>query len=218
VDVGRYSRFYPETDSRSPDAKKKKEREEQMRRTLEELMRDPEYARLYTELGDKLRDAETEADAAIAMIEAQLAEVVQKIELMEDSAARDPDGKPVFRYADGRVVYADGTEVPDDIADGVLWPDNAPSAEEYFAVLDLQRELEVLLNEWHLYRNDVLGDIRDRYETDDPPMSKGNLEDALEDIERLVPEVTGLEIAQNLHATPKPQAVSLNSIPTGLNT
>lgn len=188
VDVGRYARFYPVSDSRNPDAKKKKEREEQMRRTLEELMRDPEYARLHNEVGDRLRDAETEADAAIAMIEAQLAEMVQKIELMEESAARGLDGNPVFRCADGRVVYADGTEVPDDIADGILWPDDAPRAEEYFAALDRQRELELLLNEWHIYRNDVLGDIRDRYETDDPPMSKGDLEDALDSIEELRPE------------------------------
>lgn len=216
VDVGRYSRFYPATDSRNPDAKKKKEREEQMRRTLEELMRDPEYARLYAELGDRLRDAETEADAAIAMIEAQLAEVAQKIEQMEDSAARAPDGGPVFRYADGRVVYADGTKVPDDIADGILWPDNTPSAEEYFAALDRQRKMEVLLNEWHIYRNDVLGDIRDRYETDDPAMSKGDLEDALENIERLAPELTELNLADAGGEAPKIDAPSATIIPTML--
>ncbi|MCT4555732.1 MAG: hypothetical protein N4A53_13680 [Pelagimonas sp.] len=218
VDVGRYARFYPVGDSRHPDAKRKKDREEQLRRTLEELMRDPEYARLYTELGDRLRDAETEADATIVLIEARLAEAARHIEDIEDSAARGPDGRLVFRYADGRVVYADGSEVEDEIAEGIIWPDNAPSAEAYFAARDRQRGLEALRNDWHTYRYDVIGDIRNRYETDDPPMSKGDLEDALDDIERLVPDASALEIARNPNAIPTPQVISLHSIPTGLST
>jgi hypothetical protein len=209
VDVGRYARFYPAGDDRNPDAKKKKERAEQTRRTLEELMRDPEYARLYNEVGDRLRDAETEADTAIAMIQSKLAEAEEQIEIMEDNAARGPDGQFVFRYADGRVVYADGTKVPDDIAAGIVWPDNAPSAEEYFAALNRQQQLEVLLSEWSIYRNDVLGGIRDRYDDPDNPFQSPNaLQDALDQIEALRPANASMEVVIDTETslTAQPQA------------
>ncbi len=218
VDVGRYARFYPAGDARHPDAKKKKEREELVRRTLEELMRDPGYARLYIELGSRLRDAEIKADTAIAMIQAKLAATADQIAAIEDNAARGPNGQLVFRDADGQVVYADGTKVPGDIADGIVWPDNAPSAEDYFAAQAQQRALEDHLLQWGIYRNDVLGGIRDRYETEDPAMSEGDLQDALDDIERLVPDAHALAVEQNSNTPVAPEAISLNSVPTGLNT
>lgn len=179
-------------------------------------MRDPEYARLYNEVGNRLRDAETEADTAIAMIQSKLAEAVQQIEVMEDNAARGPDGQFVFKYADGRVVYADGTEVPDDIAEGIVWPDNAPTAEEYFTALDRQQQLETLLAEWSIYRNDVLGGILDRYETGDPAITKEELERALADIERLAPAVMEIELTDPGGEGPKIEAPSTTAIPTAL--
>jgi len=68
------------------------------------------------------------------------------------------------------------------------------------------------LNEWHIYRNDVLGDIRDRYETDDPAMSKGDLEDALEGIEEARPDAVSAEIAHE--ATPMAVSATPSAFPT----
>lgn len=188
---GRAHRFLtnPE-DIRSPEGRRKKLERERLRRTLAELMRDPEYAKLYAELGTRLREAETQADTAIAALTARLTQTARRIQEMEDRAARAPDGSLVFRYADGRVAYADGALVADHIADGIIWPKDAPSAEDYFALLLQQHALQDQLSDWTVYRHDVLGDIRDRYDTDDPPMSKRDVQDALEDIEALRPELS----------------------------
>jgi len=193
VDTGRMQRFLNADDDRSPDGKRKKAQREQLRQTLEQLMRDPEYARLYVELGDRLREAETAADTALAMIEQQLAAAQEDIADMEDAAGRDPEGNQVFRYADGRVVYADGTEVRPDIAEGIIWPPDAPAAEDYFAAKERELALQDRLTEWNGYRNDVLGGIRDRYESDNAPMSRDDLKDALDDIERL--NVDGIQVS-----------------------
>lgn len=214
VDVGRMRRFLNVDDDRSPEGKRRKQ--ERARRTLDDLMRDPEYARLYVTLGDRLRDAETGADAALVAIQTQLQVVLDEIALMEDAAARDPDGRPVFRFADGRVVYGDGSDVSREIAEGIIWPPNAPSAEDYFAAKALQVDLQDKLTEWGVYRNDVLGGLRDRYDSDDPLMSKDDLKGALDDIEQLAPKSIQFEEKHLGNAAPNVSAVSQAVMPSAL--
>ncbi len=192
-DVPRIPRFLSPDDDRTLAGRRKKENRARFRQTLQDLMRDREYARLYVELGDRLRDAERAAETALATIRRQLEAVQQDILDMTANAARDADGNPVFRYADGRAVYADGTEVPNDIAEGIVWPNDAPSAEAYFAALAQKQELQGRFRDWDVYRHDVLGGIRDRYDNDDPPMSKDDLKRDLERIESLNPGAVSLD-------------------------
>lgn len=214
VDVGRMRRFLNADDDRSPEGKRRKQ--ERTRRTLDDLMRDPEYARLYVTLGDRLRDAETRADAALEAIQTQLQVVLDEIALMEDAAARDLDGKQVFRFADGRVVYADGSEVNPDIAAGIIWSSNAPSAEDYFTAKSRSEALQDNLTEWGVYRNDVLGDVRDRYDSDDLPMSKDDLKDALDDIEQSAPDGVQVSFQDIKNDTSSVMEVSRAVIPSVL--
>jgi len=132
-DIGRLRRFLSPDDVRAPEAQRKKRARDALRRQLVELLLDPAYRALYTAVGTRLSEAEVQADRAIVRVEAQLLDAVQAIEEMENAAARGPDGQPVFRYADGRVVTADGEELPPEIAAGIVWPPHAPSAEAYFA-------------------------------------------------------------------------------------
>jgi len=188
-ETGRITRFLNADDERSVEGKRRKrEKQEAADRRFMDLMKDPEYAALYHDLGDKLRDAETGADQTIAAIQAQLRTIERDIEDMEARAAKGPDGAPVFRTADGRVVNADGEELPPEIAAGIVWPDNAPSAEDYFAARAEQDAVEAKLSDWQNYRNDVLGDIRHRYDDEDNPMEKDDLREALEAIEDARPE------------------------------
>lgn len=208
VDNGRMKRFLNAADERTPEGRRKKREQERIRQRLADLLLDPVYARLHHQLGDKLSRVETEADSALATLQRQLAEVDQALADMEDRAARDPNGKPVFRYADGRVVYEDGSEVPDEIAEGIVWPPNAPSAEDYFALQTQRAQIEERLMEWDSYRNEVLGPIRDRYEDEDSPFqSPGALRDALDDIERHRPPSVSIE-------TSVPEETVLSKKPT----
>ncbi len=198
VDVGRMRRFLNADDDRSPEGKRKKQ--ERARQTLEDLMRDPEYARLYVALGDRLRDAEVRADTALAAIQNQLASVSNEIVWMEDAAARGPDGRQVFRFTDGRAVYADGSDVGPEIAEGIIWPPSAPTADDYFAAETRRNDLQNKLTEWDIYRNDVLGGLRHRYDSDDTPMSKDDLKDALDSIENLRPTAATLDTSTTTDA------------------
>lgn len=217
-ETGRIARFLSVEDERSVEGKRRKrEKQDAADRRLMELMKDPEYAALYLELGDKLREAETGADQAISIMQAQLREVQREIEGMEARAAKGPDGEPVFRTADGRVVDANGEELPPETAAGIIWPDNAPSAEEYFAAQAKRDAIRSKLEDWFVYRNDVLGGLRDRYDDDDNPMSKEDLKDALDGIENHAPDVNRIEITGNTERAPIQQGINQSLIPTALN-
>lgn len=192
-DTGRMARFGVGS-ARLLAEKEEARKERAYLDALERLLAtDPEYRALYEELGVALSAAEREADTAIRMIQDQVQLAEQEIADMENTAARDPDGRPVFRHADGRVVYVDGSEVPTAIADGIVWPADAPSAEEFFAAKARRDELRSQLEEWLTYRNDVLGHTRDRYDDRDNPMTKSELQKALEQIEEAIPSLKTIE-------------------------
>ena len=164
IDNGRIKRFLNATDERTPEGRRKKREQERIRQRLADLLLDPVYARLHRELGSKLSRAEADADSALDTLLRQLAQVDQALADMTDRSARDPKGRLVFRYADGRVVYEDGSTVPNEIAAGIVWPPDAPSAESYFALQAQREQIAEQLMEWDSYRNDVLGRIRDTYD------------------------------------------------------
>ncbi|SMX28184.1 hypothetical protein TRP8649_02299 [Pelagimonas phthalicica] len=208
-ETGRISRFLSAEDDRSVEGKRRKrEKQEAADRRLMDLMKDPEYAALHHDLGDKLRDAETGADETIAAMQAHLRAIEAEIADIEARAAKGPDGAPVFRTAHGRVVHADGEELPPEIAAGIIWPDNAPSAEDYFAARAERDSAVAKLNEWQSYRNDVLGGIRHRYDDKENPMTKDDLKDALDQIETARPlEATlNTDMAQETKPLAAPQA------------
>ncbi|MGH1417093.1 MAG: hypothetical protein ACRBB0_26655 [Pelagimonas sp.] len=216
-DGARMKRFLSSDDPRSMTAEKKRQKERAFRDLLDRLLEDPEYRALYEDLGNKLRDTETQTDTAIALVEAKLQDADQLIDDMERRAAKDPDGRPVFRYADGRVVDANDEELPPEIAAGIQWPDNAPTAEDYFIAKSRRNDLAAHLEELQSYRNDVLGNIRHRYDDRDNPMSKEDIREALEEIETSSPNFVGLNrTGENLGA-PNALVVSASLIPNALN-
>ncbi len=202
-DGARMRRFLSPDDPRVMSAEKKAAKERAYRDLLDRLLLDPEYQALYTDLGDKLGQAEAETDSAIAMIQHQLRVADQAIADMEAAAAKGPDGQPVFRAPDGRVVNAEGEELPPEIAAGIQWPANAPSAEDYFAAKRRRDDLETHLEDLHIYRNYTLGGIRHRYDDRDDPMSKDDMRDALKRIDEARPEALSVSVRhESANATP----------------
>jgi len=167
----------------------KKKRERRLQTALQVLMNDPEYARLYTELGGALSEAERKTDVALEQAQDALRQAGEDLRQLLDRAPRLPDGKRAFRDAEGRVLDEDGDMVPGDIADGILWPDDAPSHEDYQAHKDRVEALDSYLGNLTTYRNDTLGSIRDRYDDEDNPMTKDEIRDALEAIEAERPKL-----------------------------
>ena len=194
-ETGRMTRF---------GAKSKDEREAEQRKTervfrdaLDRLMQDAEYRALYEQLGEDLSGAERNADQTIAAIQIAIGTLEDDIADIEARAAKGPDGQLVFKTADGRVVNADGKELPLEIAEGIIWPPNAPSAEAYFGTREQRSELTTQLAAWQGYRNGALGDIRNRYDDRDTPMSKDDLKDTLDTLDAARPTPVSLETSQS---------------------
>lgn len=206
-DTGRMVRFGVGL-SQTRDAEEKKRKERAYRDALDRLLAsDPEYRMLYEALGDRLGEAEATADQTIEAIQAALATQEDVNQDMRDRAPKI-GGKAVFRYADGRVVDEDGRQIDAVVAAGIVWPANAPSAEDYFSGLARASNLRASLDDWQSFRNVTLGDLRNRYDDRDNPMSKDDLRDALTEIERARPAVFNVEIQD------KPEKSSADIIPS----
>ena len=108
------------------------------------------------------------------------------------------------------------TTVDPTVAAGIVWPYNAPSAEDYFAGIEHENDLRTSLNDWQSYRNGTLGDIRNRYDDRDNPMSKDDMRDALEEIERATPSTVNLSTQDPQAEGPAVASVSTIVIPTSL--
>ncbi|MGJ8530380.1 hypothetical protein [Maritalea sp.] len=184
-DSGRMTRFGGKSRARREIEKKKAEKA--FRDALDLLLQDPEYRALYETLGESLATAEIEADTVIANLEAALQDLDAQIADMEARAAKGPDGRPVFKTGDGQTVYADGTVLRPEIAEGIIWPPNAPSGSNYFDAKDRRADGAALLADWQGYRHDTLGGIRDRYDDRENPMSKDAMRDALDSVENMRP-------------------------------
>ncbi|MEP0505211.1 MAG: hypothetical protein ABJD13_12035 [Paracoccaceae bacterium] len=200
-DTGRMTRFGV-GNTRAQELKDREKKERAYRDALDRLLAtDPEYRRLYEELGDKLGKAETQADNTIENLQAGL---LAQQDANQDMLDRAPkvDGKAVFRTTDGRVVDEDGNRIDAIIAAGIIWPDDAPTAEEYFVGKAREDELSAALDNWQNYRNDTLGGIRDRYDDRDDPMSKQDLTDALDEISAKLPPSPDLNHANSQAVTP----------------
>lgn len=192
-DSGRMGRFGGM--SRKRDEQEKKKAEKAFRDALEQLLQDPEYRALYEELGSRLASAEIEADTVIADLEATLQDLDAQIADMEARAAKGPDGNPVFKLDDGRVVDTSGEDLPPEIADGIIWPPNAPSGDDYFDIKTRRSDNADLLTRWLDYRHDTLGGIRDRYDDRENPQVIDGLRGDLDAIEAIRPSEFSLQPA-----------------------
>ncbi len=213
-DSGRMIRFGGKSHTRREIEKKKAE--QAFRDALELLLQDPEYRALYEELGSRLASAEIEADTVIADLEATLQDLDAQIADMEARAAKGPDGNPVFKTDDGQTVYADGTALPPEIAEGIIWPPNAPSGTGYFDAKDRRTDGAALLADWQEYRNDTLGGIRDRYEDRENPLSKDDIRDAEREIEDIAPKISSLPPEPSEIAAVPVASIAQTVIPTAL--
>lgn len=185
-DTGRIQRFGIAA-ARGFEAKQEANKEKAYRNALHRLlMTEPEYRKLYEDLGTSLSNAETTADAEIALLEGQLMQAEAQLDDMRANAPKI-DGKAIFKASDGRVIDEDVKEVVGLLADDIVWPPNVASADEYLAAKRAAGDARAALDSWRGNRQETLGDLRDRYEDGDNPMTKDEMRDALEQIERAKP-------------------------------
>lgn len=181
--TGRIQRHGTRDDNSPEGLKRKRERDAAFQNALERLLlEDPIYAARYHRAERFLSTAESIADQAIQSAISSLSGIETAHAALLDRANRLPDGRHVFRAADGRIVDIEGNTISPVDAASLQWRSGAPS----FA--DVQRSRKALENaklsveELQSYRVDVLGTWRDRIDDEDDPITPEELDQLEADI------------------------------------
>lgn len=175
----------PNFQDRKQEAETRRKQREQsaVLTALARMLADPVYAARYESFGIKLREAEAQAEQALAAVEAELVDARNDLQHIEESANRLPDGRLVFRSEDGRIVDADGQVIGEDEAATILWNENAQSYEQYLEVRRRAEEVQARVEAIRRYMIEVLGYARDRWEDENNPITEEEM-DELEDLIR----------------------------------
>lgn len=185
--TGRQTRFLPgdATGERSTPA----ERRAKVYRDLLDLLlaTDPIYAARYAEAEALLGRAEEATEAAIAEAQSAAAEAAAALADVLGRANRLPDGRRVFRAADGAVYDEHGRRLSDAEAAGIVWKDDAPSYDAYRRVREHAEASQQALDGLLLYQVDVIGHWRGRMDDRENPPSLEELDEMQREIEEKAP-------------------------------
>lgn len=187
LEVGRIGRFLPD-DVRNPEQSEKRKAEQQaeMLTRLQMMMRDPEYAALHEKAVKTLRQVSTELDQinedARRLWEADTRAIAQ----IDERAARDSQGRAVFKDKGGETRYADGALVAEDEAAGIVWRGDEPSLEERQFYAERRARVEGIMADSDGAQAEI-GDMQERLDDDDNPLSADEIKDLTEQAEGFAP-------------------------------
>ncbi|MDJ0683492.1 MAG: hypothetical protein QNJ84_02210 [Alphaproteobacteria bacterium] len=209
-ETGRIHRFFQKERPGSPHDRDRKARREHAALTaLMALLADPAYAALYQDTVDMVNDHAAKAEAALEDAEQALATAEARLDELLQNAARLPDGRRVFRDADGTLHAEDGAPIDPVDAEGILWPDDAPSYEDYLAhrraVADARQKVE----DWRDYLVSVIGVARDRLSDEDNPLTADELRELQDRIRDQAPEAVAEPDAPAAHTKDTSFALTL---------
>jgi len=203
IDNGRMKRFLPES-SLSFHAKRKEKEQREFHSRLMQMLQDPIYKAHYDFALDRLGEAERSTDTALAKLEFAIEHAEQELQSIKENAARLPDGTRVYRDAQGDVRREDGSAVEDSLIDSIVWQGNEPSYEAFLEAQQKLTDMKQQYEDTNVYRNEVLGNARDRLEDEDNPPSVDEIDAILDDIETNMPKAVQKEL-------PVPEAVQPES-------
>jgi len=163
-----------EKNPNNPGNNKREKEERAWRSALDTALADQNYAALYHDVGNALREAENAAQVALdgqlnilAGLEGEYAERLA-------GANRLPDNTVVFLSEDGNVYTADGRKVESPERDAIVFKDEAMTYEELKAREKALAETRLLLEDARRHQAD-LGDMRNRLEDLNNPPSLDEL-------------------------------------------
>lgn len=197
IENGRAPRFLnaDTRDQRDPEAKAKRETE-RITHLLRELMKDPVYAALYNQTMDQLNEAEQALEKALMDANSILNQAKDDLQDILDQAATLRNGVPVFKDANGEIWSEDGERIEGQALDEIVWPDNAPSYEEYRQRQDTIKRAEQFISDAQTYQIDVLGNIRNRMSDENNAPDKNEIRQFQADIRNIMLKsdmINGLE-------------------------
>ncbi|MEM9099046.1 MAG: hypothetical protein AAGC79_11035 [Pseudomonadota bacterium] len=212
VENGRINRFFGDDGPSLSGAHRDKDKREADTARQILLTTNMTYARQYRAVMDQLIAAEAATAQALASAGAQLDEADADLAALRGRAARLEDGRIVFKDAEGRVRDEDGNVLSDIDPDSVLWPETAPSYEDWQQAHDHARAAQDTVDRVREYQVDVLGRARDRMSDQENPPSQEELDGILDEIETQMPlEVQAMARPEEPEAPPRQATSPLNT-------
>jgi hypothetical protein len=207
-DVGRIQRFLsPEASALLTDKRNGKQSAAMTALDLM-LLDNPHYAEIYHNAMDKMADYENATERALVKLEAKLSDAEADIENTLDHTATLPDGRKVFRDADGQVWDEHQNLIDEATAASIEWQGSEPSYEAYLEQRHRAQELRNSIHDVRVYQTDVLGVLRDKMTNPDHPMSADEIKAGIADAGKRMPEAVQAEMPKD---TASPSASSERS-------
>lgn len=127
-DVGRIQRFGFEHGRQEAAADEKRKKS-----AFEQMMFNEAYRAAWESAMDAVNRAENAVYEALIQASYDVSVAETSYNDLLDQATTTADGTKVFRDKDGNVYTEDGEPLPAEIAESLVWDDNAPTWEEYSA-------------------------------------------------------------------------------------
>ena len=217
-DVGRITRFTSE-DARDGKLNGKRRATDDARmidlQTL--LMTDPAYAELYRGTANALHDAQSRLDELMIAAQKALDEAQSDLDETLAQAAQLPDGRHVFRDQNGSVRFEDGSAVPLDDADSVVWRGDEPTYEQFDAARERVGRIGEIITDIQIGQADI-GDMQESMEDEDNPPSADDLREMQDRADGIVDGISQRLTAETAleQDTPSPD-VPTNHLTAGIS-
>lgn len=186
---------------------------ERVARTLQWLLlNDVAYAHAHKAAVDATNDAMDATARALVDVNAALDRTSANIEDILNRAAKLPDGRKVFRHANGNVVDREGNAINSALADGILWRGDEPTYDEYHAATDRADDLVHARDEL-LGIEIELGGYQNEMNDDESPASVERLDTIKDRSDALRDRVTAIQSDLDISPAANAKVSSAENIP-----
>lgn len=187
-ETGRAVRFLTgEARGTEVSEKRRAERAEMLTR-LQMMMQDPAYAALHADAVRTLRQTTSDLDRMRDEARRLWEDDTRAIARIDARAAKDSEGRAVFRDKSGDVRYADRALVSEDEAAGIVWRGDEPRLEEREFHAERRARVEGIMAEIDAGQAEI-GGMQDRLDNDDDPASADEIKGMTDYAGKLVPSI-----------------------------
>ena len=187
-DTGRIKRFLSQEARDYIEDGKKGKKQDKLSLLDVLLLTDPVYARLYTDIMDKIEKIDQAISKALAISEQRIMYLETDLADIRRRAQRLEDGTLVYRSKDGVVFSDDGIPVSQNELDGVRWETSDPSWEERREVGEAIDSAYKKKEEIEEYRDGTLQHAKDRMNDRDNPPDKDELQNISDELFNEIPD------------------------------
>jgi tetrahydromethanopterin S-methyltransferase subunit G len=180
--IGRIKRFL------SPEALKAIEDEKSGKKDLMDLLdilllTDPVYARLYSNVMERIEDIDQAVSRARESLHEQMALWQRREQNADDRANHLADGTRIYRDTNGDVFREDGHKLTEEEKRGIVWNETHTTWEEHNTIQNHIAALRKKLDEIDNYCDNTLNPIKQRMHERNPPPDRDDMQQFYKDME-----------------------------------